>query len=299
MSGTEPANTADTEVKVLPAPTPTPTPAAAPTPAPHIIKPSRSAWPVVFTLGFLVLAAGQGYLWFQAQSHRADATELAVLRAQLDDLRAAQANAAPPSDSAAMQADLAQKYTDLAAQLSAVQAQAASDHGLISTLQANSTNLTQLTQRMTLLNALGTARLALDAGQPLGQIPNAPPALAQFATVAPPTEAQLRESFPAAARAATEASLSSNGKVGFWAGVKMRLEGFITISNGNDVIFGPPAAAALNTARQALDDGDLAGAVAALQDLGPGAKQAMGDWLNQAQALLAARAALVAMAQGA
>ena len=123
MSGTEPANTADTEVKVLPAPTPTPTPAAAPAPAPHIIKPSRSAWPVVFTLGFLVLAAGQGYLWYQAQSHRADATELAVLRAQLDDLRAAQANAAPPSDSAAMQADLAQKYTDLAAQLSAVQAQ--------------------------------------------------------------------------------------------------------------------------------------------------------------------------------
>jgi hypothetical protein len=165
-------------------------------------------------------------------------------------------------------------------------------------LQANAADLGTLTKRMTLLNALGTARLALDAGQPLGQIPGAPPALARFATVAPPTEAQLRESFAGAARAAEEASLSGDGEIGFWAGAKLRLEGMITISNGSQVVFGPPAAAALNTARAALGDGDLAGAVAALQDLGPGAKQAMGGWLAQAQALLAARAALVAMAQG-
>jgi len=287
MSGTD----TETEVKALAA--------SAPVPPPVVVKPSRSAWPAVFTLGFLLLAAGEGYLWYDAQAHRGDATELAVLRAQMDDMRAAQASAAPAADSVTVQADLAQKYAVLAAQLEAVQAQAASDHGALSLLQANSTNLGQLTQRMGLLNALGTARLALDAGQPLGQIPNAPQALAQFATVAPPTEAQLRESFPAAARAATEASLSTNGKIGFWAGVKMRLEGIITISNGTQVIFGPPAAAALNAAQQALDYGDLAGAVAALQDLGPGARLAMADWLNQAQALLAARAALVAMAQGA
>jgi hypothetical protein len=286
MSGTD----TEAEVKALPAPA-----VAAP---PVVVRPRRSLWPVAFTLGFLVLAGGEAYLWYNAQAHRADATALAVLRAQMDDLRAAQASAAPAADSVTVQADLAQKYAALAAQLSAVQAQAAGDHGALSLLQANSANLGQLTQRMGLLNALGTARLALDAGQPLGQIPNAPPALAQFATVAPPTEAQLREEFPAAARAATEASLSSNGATGFWAGVRMRLEGIITISNGNQVIFGPPAAAALNAAGQALDYGDLAGAVAALQDLGPGAKQAMAGWLGQAQALLAARAALVAMAQG-
>jgi hypothetical protein len=289
---------AETEVKALPAPAPSP----AAQPVAPVVKPRGAVWPVVFgllvSLGFLLLAGGEGYLWYGARAHQADATELAVLRAELNDLRAAAQNAAPAPDSVAVQADLAQKYTALAAQLNAVQAQAASDHGTLSLLQANATNLGQLTQRMTLLNALGTARLALDAGQPLGQIPGAPPALAQFATVAPPTEAGLRESFPAAARLAEEASLSANGKAGFWAGVKLRLEGIITISNGGQVIFGPPAAAALAQARAALDDGDLAGAVAALQDLSPPARLAMGDWLSQAQGLLAARAAFIAMAQG-
>jgi len=269
-------------------------PAPAPPPA---VKPRRSLWPVAFTLGFLLLAGGEGYLWYSAQAHRADATELAVLRAQMDDTRATLARATPSPDSVTVQADLAQKYMTLAAQLDAVQAQAASDHGTLSVLQANAADLGQLTRRMTLLNALGTARLALDAGQPLGQIPGAPEALAQFADTPPPAEAQLRESFGAAARAAEEASLSSDGRAGFWAGVRLRMEGMLTISDGSQVIFGPPAAAALNTARAALDDGDLAGAVAALQDLGPGAKQAMGGWLGQAQALLAARAALVALAQ--
>lgn len=281
-------STGETEVKALPAPAP----------VPPAVKPRRSLWPVAFALGFLLLAGGEGYLWYSAQAHRADATALAVLRAQMDDMHAAQASVAPAPDSVTVQADLAQKYAALAAQLSAVQAQAASDHGTLSVLQANSVDLGKLTQRMTLLNALSTARLALDAGQPLGAIPNAPQALAQFSTVAPPTEAQLRESFARAARAAEEASLSGTGKIGFWAGVKLRLEGILTISDGAHVLFGPPAAAALNAAQAALNDGDLAGAVAALQDLPAAAKGAMAGWLGQAQALLAARAALVAMAQG-
>ena len=280
----------ETEVKALPAPVPVA--------APVVVQPRRLFWPVAFTLGFLALAGGEGYLWYNAQAHRADPTELAVLRAQMDDLRAAQARAAPAPDSVTVQADLAQKYVVLAAQLSAVQAQAAADHGALSVMQSNAADLGNLTQRMKLLNALGSARLALDAGQPLGQIPNAPPALAQFATTAPPTEAQLREDFPAEARVAKEASLSGTGQIGFWARTRLRLEGFMTISDGNQVIFGPPAAAALNTAGQDLDNGDLAGAVAALQDLGPEAKAAMAGWLDQAQALLAARAALVTMAQG-
>jgi len=284
MSETE---TAALEVKALPAPAPV-----------VVVKPRRSLWPVAFALGFLVLAGGEGYLWYTAQLHHADATDLAVLRAQMNDVQAAQSRAAPAPDSVTVQADLGQKYLALAAQVNAVQTQAASDHGTLSVLQANAADLGTLTKRMTLLNALGTARLALDAGQPLGQIPGAPPALAQFATLAPPTEAQLREGFAGAARAAEEASLSGDGKGGFWARLRLRLEGMITISNGSQVVFGPPAAAALNTAQAALANGDLAGAVAALQDLPPGAKQAMGGWLAQAQALLAARTALVAMAQG-
>jgi hypothetical protein len=272
---------------------------AAPAPAPVAPRRRRPIWPYIFTLGFVVLAAGEVYLWTQGQAHRADATELAVLRAQMDDLRTAQANATPPPDSVTVQADLAQKYAALAAQLNAVQAQAADDHGALSVMQANAADLGKLTQRMALLNALGTARLAMDAGQPLGQIPNAPPALAQFATAAPPTEAQLRESFGPAAKAAEAASLGDNGQAGFWERARARLEGLITVSDGNQVLFGPPAAASLNTARLALENGDLAGAVAALQNLGPGAKDAMADWLAQAQALLAAKAALLTLAQGA
>ena len=282
MSETETVQ-AETEVKPLPAP--------APAPAPVVIKPRRAAWPLVFALGFVVLAGGEAYLGYHAWRHQADATELAVMRAQLDDLRAAAQNTVPAPDSVAVQADLAQKYANLAAQLNAVQGQAANDHGALTQMQANATDLGTLTQRMTLLNALETARLALETGQPLGQIPGAPPALAQFAGVAPPTEAGLRENFAAAARAADEASLSVNGKIGFWAGVKMRLEGMITISDGGQVIFGPPAAAALAQAQTALDDGDLAGAVAALQGMSAPAQQAMAGWLAQAQALLAARAA--------
>lgn len=273
---------------------------ALPAPAPVqpvVIQPQRSAWPVVFALGFLLLAGGEGYLWYNAQAQKADATELAVLRAQMDDMRAAQAQAAPPPDSITVQADLAQKYVVLAAQLAAVQAQAAADHGALSVMQANAQDLGKLTQRMTLLNALETARLALDAGQPLGQIPNAPPELAQFAGTAPPTEAGLRESFEDAARLASEASLSAEGKISFWARLKLRLEGIITISNGGQVVFGPPAAAAINTARIRLDNGDLAGAVAALQGMSAAAQDAMAGWIDQAQALLAARAALVTMAR--
>jgi hypothetical protein len=263
-----------------------------------VVRPRRSVWPVVFALGFLVLAGGEGFIWYNVQAHRDDATELAVLRAQMDDVRATQARTAPAADSLTAQADLAQKYVVLAAQLAAVQAQAAADHGALSVMQTNAQDLGKLTQQMTLLNALGTARLALDAGQPLGQIPNAPPELAQFATVAPPVEAQLRGSFEDAARKASEASLTANGEIGVWTRTKLRLEGIITISDGSRVIFGPPAAKALNTARRALDNGDLAGAVAALQGMSPPAQAAMADWLSQAQALLAARAALVTMARG-
>jgi len=277
-------------------PAPVEAPAAPPPPTP---KPRRSAWPVAFTLGFLLLAGGEGFLWYSQQAHRADTTQLAVLRAQMDDLRAAAARTAPAPDSLTAQADLAQKFAALAAQVNAVQAQTAADHGALSMLQANSTDLGKLTTRIALLNALETARLALESGQPLGTIPNAPPALAKFANNPPPTEAALREAFPDAARAAETASLSAQGKTGFWDQVRLRLESVITISNGTHVLFGPPAAAALNQAQAALDAGDLAGAVAHVQTLSLTAQRAMGGWLPQAQALLAARAALVTLAQGA
>ena len=63
--------------------------------------------------------------------------------------------------------------------------------------------LTATAQR---LGHLQGAAAALDAGQPLGTIPDAPPALARFATKPPPTMSDLRLSFPGAAKAAHAAS---------------------------------------------------------------------------------------------
>ena len=56
---------------------------------------------------------------------------------------------------------------------------------------------------------IGAARQALDAGHKLGDVSGAPPALARYATVDPPTEAYLRLAFPAASQAALAASRPS------------------------------------------------------------------------------------------
>lgn len=251
---------------------------------------------VLMLLGFIVLGGGEGYLWHLIQGQSADATELAVLRAQLTDLQAATARAQPAPDSVTVQADLTQKYAALAAQVSAIQAQVASDHGGLSMLQANAVDLGKVSARMARLNALGNARMALESGQPVGEIANAPPALAAFATTAPPTEASLRLSFAAAASAANAASVSTNGKGGAWAKFVARLQSVVIVDKGSEALMGPPSAGVLAEAQTALDAGDLAGAVAQIETLNQSTQAAMGPWLTQAKALLAARTALLSMA---
>jgi hypothetical protein len=236
-------------------------------------------------------------LWLNARTHQADSTQLAVLQAQVADLHTILAQTAPPPDSVEVQANLAQKLIGLAAQVNAMQAQEAADHGQLTALQANATDLGKLMQRLTLLNALETARLALDSGQPLGIIPNAPDDLARYATTPLPTEAELQETFTDAANTALAASVSNNGNIGAWANIKLRLESLITISNGTHVLFGPPAAGAIQQAQAALQAGDLQGAVTTIQTLPPRDLSAMATWLAQAKAVLAARAALIHMAQ--
>ncbi len=287
------------EHAAAPEPPPAPPPPAPPkaTPEPPAPKPRRPAWPIWFGLGFVILAGGEAYLFTQLQAHQADKTSLAVLQSQMADMRAAAAKTSPVADLINTQADLAQKQAVLAAQVSAMQGLVASDHGALASLQANAQDIGKLTARMAQLNALAAANMALAAGQPLGVVQNAPPALAMFVDEAPPTMAQLRETFPNAARNAEAASLANGGRAGFWAQVKLRLEGLITISNGDHVIFGPPAAAALNHVRTALANDDLAAAVAAADTLSPPAQAAMASWLTPARQLLAARQALAAMAQ--
>jgi len=66
----------------------------------------------------------------------------------------------------------------------------------------------------------------------------------------------------------------------------------VTVREGDRLILGAPAAVALETARQKLEAGDLAGAVRTLDGLDPAAAAAMAEWRGRAQALLEARAAL-------
>jgi hypothetical protein len=141
------------------------------------------------------------------------------------------------------------------------------------------------------------ASLALAAGQKLGDLPGAPPALARFADAAPPTLASLRLAFPAAAREALGASRPPTEGKPFMTRLWAQAQDLVTVRQGDHVLVGDPAAALLERAHAALDAGDLAAAVAGIGSLQGAAAQAMAGWLAQAQALLAARTALIAWAQ--
>jgi hypothetical protein len=288
-------------------------PPAAPPPSPPQPKPAgarRSVWPLLGVIGFLLLAAGEGYLWWLEQAaHQSAAAasdsvsagtsaQIADLQNQIAALQQNQAKAQPAPDSVATQADQSEKLAVLDAEIAALQTQIATDHATVTSLAASSADLTKLTAKIQNLNVLAAARMALDSGQPLGTIPNAPPALAAFATSAPPTMAQLILTYPEAAAAANAASVEKATKNSFWARVLGRLEALITISNGNHVLIGAPAAAITASAQTQLDAGDLAGAVATLtQNLSPSTQAAMAGWLGPAQSLLAARAAMIQMSE--
>ena len=184
--------------------------------------------------------------------------------------------------------------TDLAALHRALIAETAAQAALAAKFRALATQAGQ-TARVARLNA---ARSALAAGVPLGPIPGAPPALARFANTAPPTEAALRLAFTAAARAARAASRPSGAGKPWFEQLWIHAVGLVTVRRGDRVLLGNPAAGPLAAARIRLNAGDLAGALAALAPLDPPAAHAMAGWRAQAQALLAARAALDAMGQG-
>jgi hypothetical protein len=154
-----------------------------------------------------------------------------------------------------------------------------------------------LNARATRLARVQAATAALHAGQKLGDLPGAPPALSRYAAANPPTEAELRLAFPAVARAAMAASQPNTAGKPFLDRVWARAQTLVTIRQGDDVVVGDEASGVLAHARTDLDAGDLAGAVNALSGLkGPGA-QAVANWLDDAKALLAARAALTQMAE--
>lgn len=169
----------------------------------------------------------------------------------------------------------------------------------LSTLEQRTSQASQqvsnIADRAARLARLQAAEAALQTGQKLGEIPGAPPALARFADRAPPTEAALRLSFPAAAEAAHKASqpaVEENQPLlnRTWN----RAQQLVTLRQGDRVLVGDPIAGVLARARERLDAGDLDGTLKALDGLAGPAAEAMQPWRAQAQALVDARAALAA-----
>ncbi len=143
---------------------------------------------------------------------------------------------------------------------------------------------------------LEAAQAALADGKPLGDLPGAPPALARFATAAPPTESALRAQFNDVSAAILAASRPEEVHTTFFSRALARMEQSVTVRQGDHVIVGDPAAGVVAHAQVLLNGGDLAGAVNALSALTGRAADAAKSWCEQAQALVAARAALLTMA---
>ena len=85
------------------------------------------------------------------------------------------------------------------------------------------------------------------------------------------------------------------GGAGFWRGIERRLLNLVTLRHGTRLVIGRQAAVTIEAARLALAAGDLSDATKKLMTLTPPEATVFNDWLSQAQALLAARAALAQM----
>lgn len=168
----------------------------------------------------------------------------------------------------------------------------------VSGLAASETKVAQASDDAVRLARFGVAAIALDAGQPVGPIPDAPPALARFATTAPPTEAALRLDFPAASQAALKVSQPDTGDKPFLDRVMARLQDskLITVREGDRVVIGNSVAATLEHAQALLDAGDLGGAVKTVGTLTGPPKEKMAAWLADATSLQEAREALASLA---
>jgi len=166
----------------------------------------------------------------------------------------------------------------------------------IAVLERAAGQITALADRAARIARIQAAQAAFDSGIALGDLPGAPGALTRYAAAAPPTEASLRLSFPAAADAAMAASQPAIADKPFLDRAWARAQELVTLRQGDHVIVGDPAAGVLARARAALDAGDLAGAVAALGALTGPSAAAIAGWKAQAQGLLDARKALADMA---
>ena len=229
------------------------------------------------------------------------ATDLAQLRARVETLEHRTPLAVPAASSSDPGSDLmttalSARMDALATQFASQASQLRADEFRLESATAQIATLSAATDRASRTARIQAAGAALAAGLPLGDLPGASPALARFRIDPPPTETQLRLTFPAAAAAATAASRPDTAQLGFWPALRLRMQSLITIRRGDTLIVGSGQIAAIDRARTALELGDLAGCVALLDTLTGPAATAVAPWLGRARALLDARAALVHLA---
>lgn len=288
------------------------TPATEPRPA----RDGSRALRVLCAIGFLLLFVGLGWLWREQQQMAArqsgfDPAAFAGMESQVRTLTQRLATLEqkpppsiptpppppPPVDLGPLNARISalEKRPDVPPVDPAIVARMDDLQSRLSRTQADAARNGEVVARNA---SLRSAQAALDAGQPLGDMPGAPPALSRFGRAKPPTEASLRLAFPDAAERAVAASKPATD--GETVGQRMwqNARALVTIKQGDKVVLGAPAAETIGQARERLDAGDLAGAVAALGALDGPAAQAMADWRDQAKALVEARAALAGMARG-
>jgi hypothetical protein len=225
------------------------------------------------------------------------AADLAPLEAQLSRL----AQKTPDAQALATRTDaLSARLDALSGRDRGADAQLAqrldADKARLSALEHNAAQVSAEAKQAARLARVQAGVMALNAGQPLGDISGAPAAVARFATAAPPTEAALRLAFPKAAHAALAASQPDMAGKPFLSQLLTRAEGLVTVRRGDRVLIGNSAAGVLARARTALEAGDLADAVAAVSTLSGPTASAVAKWRADAQSLLDARAGLVAMA---
>ncbi len=305
----------------------TTTPGARPAQRPEPAPPPRHGWAWLAVAAIVVLAVSQAALWVRVLAppsasgpldQRVEAIEARVAALERRPVPTAGGQPAPAPVAAAHpvpalgSTGAAPDLGPLEARIAALEQRPApapapnpsdsfaprltADETRLATLEKTAEVPAALADRTNRIARIQAAFIALSAGRPLGDLPGAPPALARYAAAAPPTEAALRLSFPAAAQAALAADHPAAGEKPFLQRIWAEAQDLVTIRQGEHVLVGDPAAGLLAHAQTALDAGDLAGAVAAVATLSGPAAQLLAPWLDRARGLLAARAALADLA---
>jgi hypothetical protein len=306
-----------------------------PVPPPAAPARRHLLFPVLTAAGFLILAAALGWVWRHPAVPPTDTEQTEALAHQLSELEARvarleqrpqpqipdlgplsarvtaleqrpppQAGAAPAPDLAPLERRLTAleqrqppNLAPLVASLTALETASRTTQAEMSRrIDAIEGRLAASEKAARRIPVVQAATMALAAGQKLGDLPGAPPALARFADAAPPTEAALRLAFPQAAREALAVSHPASEGQPLLTRLWAQAQDLVTIRQGDRVLIGDPAAGVLAHARADLEAGDLAAAVADVAKLEGAAAQAMSAWLAQARSLLQARDALAAWA---